>query len=55
MKVPPHPLRLSSCVYLPSVNSQGNHFPYMEEMYLLMTTYRQDIMANFKLCTNVLV
>ena len=24
-------------------------------MYLLMTTYRQDIMANFKLCVNVLV
>ena len=36
MKVPPHSLRLSSCVYLPSVNSQGNHFPYMEAMYLLM-------------------
>ena len=32
----------------PSVNSQGNHFPYVEvKKQLLMTTYHQDIGTNF--------
>ena len=32
----------------PSVNSQGNHLPYVEiKKQLLMTTYHQDIGTNF--------
>ena len=42
---PPPPGPKCMC---PSVNSQGNHYPYMDaKKQLLMTTYRHHISTNF--------